>query len=97
MPQAYRPGARTSNPAGLRLAQRITREAEGLVWILTQASPMGRATPHEFGILVGFSGLDHGIGHLASMRPQKNERLNPSRYPRAYARGTWELKPEIQL
>jgi hypothetical protein len=24
-------------------------------------------------------GLDHGIGHLASMRPQKNERLNPNR------------------
>jgi len=24
-------------------------------------------------------GLDYGIGHLASMRPQKNERLNPNR------------------
>lgn len=24
-------------------------------------------------------GLDHGIGHLTSMRPQKNERLNPNR------------------
>ena len=24
-------------------------------------------------------GLDHGIGHLASMSPQKNERLIPSK------------------
>jgi hypothetical protein len=24
-------------------------------------------------------GLDHGIGHLASMSPQKNERLPPSK------------------
>ena len=24
-------------------------------------------------------GLDHGIGHLASMSPQKNERLLPSK------------------
>jgi hypothetical protein len=25
------------------------------------------------------TGLDHGIGHLASMSPQKNERLLPSK------------------
>ena len=24
-------------------------------------------------------GLDHGIGHLASMSPQKNERLTPNK------------------
>jgi hypothetical protein len=25
-----------------------------------------------------YDGLDHGIGHLALMRPQNNERLNPT-------------------
>jgi len=25
------------------------------------------------------TGLDQGIGHLASMSPQKNERLNPNK------------------
>ena len=24
-------------------------------------------------------GLDHGIGHMASMSPEKNERLTPSK------------------
>src|SRR2546422_6645472 len=30
-------------------------------------------------------GLDHGIGHLASMSPQKNERLLPSKGCNAWA------------
>jgi hypothetical protein len=30
-------------------------------------------------IVYPFFGLDHGIGHLASMSPQKNERLLPSK------------------
>ena len=25
-----------------------------------------------------FYGLDHGVGHLALMRPQKHQRLNPA-------------------
>jgi len=40
--------------------------------------------PHEIetimpGILGRKIGLDHGIGHLASMSPQNNERLLPSK------------------
>jgi hypothetical protein len=37
-----------------------------------------RGTPPDF-YPYRKSGLDHGIGQLASMSPQKNERLTPSK------------------
>jgi len=49
------------------------------------ASPQGSLvplTPQESLVLYRpkpMVGLDHGIGHLASMRPQKIEQLNPNR------------------
>ena len=43
----------------------------------TEAGGGGRRSWHPTN--QGILGLDHGIGHLASMRPQKNERLNPNR------------------
>jgi len=43
-------------------------------------SPSNKARPvREGSDIRGTGGLDHGIGHLASMSLQKNERLPPNR------------------
>ena len=40
---------------------------------------MSRAAQEHLGLGYARFGLDHGIGHLACMSPQKNERLTFSK------------------
>src|SRR5882672_10525806 len=52
---------------------------------------------HDVLLLEGQEALPVNWFEITVINAKTGEQLYHSRYPRAYARGTWELKPEIQL